>query len=75
MNSILFSQEMLLELSQIVQQFLYTNNKPAPKSFYEEMLKNKQIEEERIAKERQRRNEIKRKREEKEVNLHSLRVA
>ena len=67
---ILLLQEMLLELSQIVQQFLYTNNKPPPKSFYEQMISNKQKEEERLAREKQKKIEIRRKKEEKEVLLH-----
>ncbi|WAR18478.1 E2AK4-like protein [Mya arenaria] len=60
-------QEMMLELSQHVQTFLYANNKPPPQSFYEQMMSNKKQQEDREAQEQQRRMELLRKKEEKEL--------
>jgi len=60
-------QEMMLELSQHVQSFLYANNKPPPLSFYEQMMSNKQRQEEQEALEQQRKMDLLRRKEEKEV--------
>jgi len=57
----------MLELSQTVQTYLYANNKSQPKSFYDEMMNNKRKQEEKEAMEQQRKIELLRKKEEKEV--------
>ena len=61
-------QEMLLELSQVVQAFLYANNKPPPQSFYEEMMSNKKKQEEKQREEHRKRLEFLKKKEAKEVS-------
>lgn len=59
---------MLLELSQHVQDFLHAHNKPPFKSFYEEMMVNKQKEQEKITREEQRKMQIMKRKEEKHVS-------
>lgn len=53
-------QEMIYELIQTVEEFLYEHNKPATKSFYEEMVIRKREKElqERRAKEMEREKEV-----------------
>ena len=63
----MYLQVMILDLCQYVQNFLHAHNKPQFKSFYEEMMSNKQKQEEKIAKEHQKKMEIKKKKEEKKV--------
>ena len=58
---------MILDLCQHVQNFLHQHNKPPFKSFYEEMLSNKQKEDEKVFQAQQKRLEIKKKKEEKQV--------
>ena len=60
-------QVMILNLAQHVQQYLHTNNKPPAPSFYEEMMSNKRKQEERLAEEQQRKLEVLKRKEEKEV--------
>lgn len=56
---------MIFELADYVQSFLSDYNKPPSKSFHEEMLKNQQREQERLAQEEQQRmQDLKRKEEE-----------
>lgn len=43
----LVGQEMIFQLSQDVEEFLHSHNKPPSKSFYEEMLQRRKIEHER----------------------------
>ncbi|XP_068018973.1 eIF-2-alpha kinase GCN2 isoform X2 [Melanerpes formicivorus] len=57
---------MIFELADHVQSFLSEHNKPPPKSFHEEMLKNHQKERERLAEEELRRAQEVRRREEQE---------
>uniref|UniRef100_A0A8C0HIP9 eIF-2-alpha kinase GCN2 n=1 Tax=Buteo japonicus TaxID=224669 RepID=A0A8C0HIP9_9AVES len=57
---------MIFELANHVQSFLSENNKPPSKSFHEEMLKNHQKEQERLAQEELRRAQEVKRREEQE---------
>ncbi|XP_010184445.1 PREDICTED: eukaryotic translation initiation factor 2-alpha kinase 4-like [Mesitornis unicolor] len=57
---------MIFELADHVQSFLSEYNKPPPKSFHEEMLKNHQKEQERLAQEELRRAQEVKRREEQE---------
>ncbi|ESO93560.1 hypothetical protein LOTGIDRAFT_118933 [Lottia gigantea] len=68
----LVGEVMILELSLTVQTFLNDHIRPAPKSFYEEMMSNKQKQEEKYALEQERRNEMKKQREEKEVPVYNI---
>lgn len=43
----LVGQEMIFQLSQYVEEFLHLHNKPPSKSFYDEMLHRRKIEQER----------------------------
>uniref|UniRef100_A0A8D0FWA2 non-specific serine/threonine protein kinase n=1 Tax=Strix occidentalis caurina TaxID=311401 RepID=A0A8D0FWA2_STROC len=58
---------MIFELADHVQSFLSEHNKPPSKSFHEEMLKNHQKEQERLAQEELRRAQEVKRREEQEV--------
>lgn len=58
---------MIFELADHVQSFLSEYNKPPSKSFHEEMLKNHQKEQERLAQEELRRAQEVKRREEQEV--------
>ncbi|XP_060076346.1 eIF-2-alpha kinase GCN2-like [Ylistrum balloti] len=60
---------MLLELAQTVQRYLHQHNRPPGKSFYEEMMSNKREQEERLAKEHQKKLDILKKKEEKQRQL------
>jgi len=62
-----FFQVMIFELADHVQSFLSEYNKPPSKSFHEEMLKNHQKEQERLAQEELRRAQEVKRREEQEV--------
>ncbi|NXG48007.1 E2AK4 kinase, partial [Psilopogon haemacephalus] len=74
---------MIFELADHVQSFLSEHNKPPPKSFHEEMLKNHQKERERLAQEELRRaqeqreilNEIQRREEEKREERKKKEIA
>ncbi|XP_075783194.1 eIF-2-alpha kinase GCN2 isoform X2 [Pelodiscus sinensis] len=57
---------MIFELADHIQSFLSEYNKPPSKSFHEEMLKNRQKEQERLAQEEQRRVQEAKRREEQE---------
>ncbi|KAH3854167.1 hypothetical protein DPMN_096706, partial [Dreissena polymorpha] len=63
----LSGEEMMLELSQLVQTYLYAHNKPPPKSFYEEMMSNKRRQQEIEDQEQQRKMELLRQKEEHEL--------
>lgn len=43
----LVGQEMIFQLCQHIQEFLHQHNKPPPKSFYDEMLHRRKVEQER----------------------------
>lgn len=58
---------MIFELAEYIQSFLSDYNKPPSKSFHEEMLKNQQKEQERLAKEEQQRIQDLKKKEEQMV--------
>ncbi|OWF52320.1 Eukaryotic translation initiation factor 2-alpha kinase 4 [Mizuhopecten yessoensis] len=60
---------MLLELAQVIQQYLHKHNRPPAKSFYEEMMFNKREQEERLAQEQQKKLELLKKKEEKQRQL------
>ncbi|KAI8514989.1 Eukaryotic translation initiation factor 2 alpha kinase 4 [Branchiostoma belcheri] len=57
---------MLLDLAQHVQTFLHAHNKPPRGSFYEEMMSNKRRQEEKVAREIQKKLEVQKRIEEKE---------
>jgi len=65
-------QEMVLALCQHVQTYLHANNKPPSKSFYDEMLLNRQRQEQKEAKANEKRLELLRQKEQKEVNVVCL---
>jgi len=58
---------MVLRLCQHIQEFLHAHNKPPSKSFYEEMLYNRQLQEQKQAREAEKRLELERQREHKQV--------
>lgn len=58
---------MIFELAQHVQTFLHAHNHPPCKSFYEEMMKNKMKKEEQLAQEHQKKADLLKRKEEKEV--------
>jgi len=58
---------MVLRLCQHIQEFLRANNKPPSKSFYDEMLYNRQLQEQKQAREAEKRHELERQREQKQV--------
>ena len=58
---------MILELAQNAQGFLHAHNKAPIQSFYDEMMKNKKKQEEKIAKDQHKKMELLKKKEEKEV--------
>ena len=58
---------MVLRLCQHVQEFLRAYNKPPSKSFYEEMVYNRQLREQKQAREAEKRQELERQREQKQV--------
>jgi len=58
---------MVLLLCQHIQEFLRAHNKPPSKSFYEEMLYNRQLQEQKQAREAEKRLELERQREHKQV--------
>ncbi|XP_069116071.1 eIF-2-alpha kinase GCN2-like [Argopecten irradians] len=60
---------MLLELAQVVQQYLHKHNRPPAKSFYEEMMSNKREQEEKQAQEHQKQLELLKQKEEKQRQL------
>lgn len=60
---------MIFELADHVQSFLSEYNKPPSKSFHEEMLKNHQKEQERLAQEELRKAQEVKRREEQEVRV------
>lgn len=62
---------MVLALCQHVQTFLRTHNKPPSKSFYEEMLMNKQLQEQKAARANEKRLELERQKEQKQVLVFS----
>lgn len=66
-------QVMIFELADYVQSFLSEYNKPPLKSFHEEMLKNQQKEQERLALEEERRIQDLRRKEEQMVRAWNLR--
>uniref|UniRef100_A0A8C9TWT7 non-specific serine/threonine protein kinase n=2 Tax=Scleropages formosus TaxID=113540 RepID=A0A8C9TWT7_SCLFO len=59
---------MIFELADFVQSFLSEHNVPPPRSFHEEMLKNHQRQQERLAKEQQQRMDLQRQQEEQMQN-------
>ena len=64
---------MVLRLCQHIQEFLRAHNKPPSKSFYDEMLHNRQLQEQKQAREAEKRLELERQREQKQVHhLHLL---
>lgn len=60
---------MIFELADHIQSFLSEYNKPPSKSFHEEMLKNQQKEQERLAQEEERQIQEVKRREEQEVRI------
>ena len=58
---------MILELCQCVQTYLHAHNRPPAPSFYDEMMKNKQKELEKVAREEQKKVELMKRKEEMEV--------
>jgi len=58
---------MVLRLCQHIQEFLRAHNKPPSKSFYDEMLYNRQLQEQKQAREAEKRLELERQREQKQV--------
>ena len=67
MTYTVFQQEMVLRLCQHIQEFLRAHNKPPSKSFYDEMLHNRQLQEQKQAHDAEKRLELERKREQKQV--------
>jgi len=63
---------MVLRLCQHIQEFLHAHNKPPSKSFYEEMLHNRQLREQKQAREAEKRLELQRQREHKQVTDNLL---
>jgi len=58
---------MILRLCQHSQEFLHAHNKPPSKSFYDEMLHNRQLQEQKQARAAEKRLELERQREQKQA--------
>ncbi|XP_064621826.1 eIF-2-alpha kinase GCN2-like isoform X2 [Lineus longissimus] len=58
---------MIYDLAQHVQNFLHLNNKPGPKSFFEEMMSNKKEKEEKEMREKQKKVDFLKKKEQKQL--------
>ncbi|XP_055957482.1 eIF-2-alpha kinase GCN2-like isoform X1 [Patella vulgata] len=71
----LVGEVLILDMAQTVQKFLHAHSRPAPKSFYEEMLSNKRRQEEKLALEQQKRNEMIKRKEDKERQLIEEEIA
>ena len=63
---------MVFRLCQHVQEFLHAHNKPPSKSFYEEMIYNRQLQEQKQARQAEKRLELERQREHKQVSDNLL---
>lgn len=63
-------QVMILDLCQHIQGFLHTHNRPPPSSFYEQMLQNKQRQDEVVQQEIDKHQEMLRQKEERQVTWH-----
>ena len=60
---------MILDLAQHVQGFLHSHNKPPSRSFYDEMLTNQRLQKEAVDKANQKKLDIQKKKELKQVGI------